>query len=668
MKRAIEARSARICRRIRWKMVLLTLAVLVSGFTWHPQGHGWGAVKIRPPKGNPTVQTAGGVLHGGRKPINGSTVTLWAVGTTGYGSAPTSINSTTSDSRGNWSMTVSCPTPDTQVYVTATNGDAGDGSNTFVGLMLVLGPCGSLPDFVAITEVTTVASVWAMAQFMDSTGRNIGASAGNATGLKNAAAIVNNLTNVATGQAAAFMSSGANSPDTLNTLANILAACINQPNSSVTCAHLMCDATPGLTYNTSNDTCSGTPTASDTLAAAHLIATNPSNNVAALFAIAKNTPFKPNLSTAPDGWEIGVNYAPSGASFSGPNALALDASGNVFVSNYTGSIGSTGSVSELTASSAYTSGSKFVPSAAAFNQPQALALDSTGNVWIANCGFPCSGSGNNGSVGELTAGSSYSTGLNFAAAGAAFDAPIGIALDSSGNVFVANFDGVSGGAVGSVSELTAGSSYATGLNFNPSGAALDAPDSIALDTSSNVWVANVSSLSELTNSSSYGTGANFAPAGAVFSGPGSVTLDASNNVWAANFTNATVSELTSASSYATGLNFAAAGGAFNEPDSVALDGSGNAWVANAGTTGSSFGTISELTAASSYATGLNFSASGAAFGAPYSVAIDASGNVWAANNSSNSVSELLGLAKPVTTPIQSCLAFKIAHVGQACVP
>jgi hypothetical protein len=329
-------------------------------------------------------------------------------------------------------------------------------------------------------------------------------------------------------------------------------------------------------------------------------------------------------------------------------------------------------VSELTAISAYTTGSKFAPAGATFNQPQALALDAAGNVWVANCGTTCSGSGNSGSVSELTAISSYATGANFAAVGAQFDAPIGIVLDGSSNLFVVNFTGILN--TGSVSELTAASTYATGLNFAATGAAFSSPGSIALDRSTNVWVANSSSVSELPVGTSYLIGSNFAPAGAAFSTPGGVTLDASSNVWAANFTGSSnlgsVSEVTASSSYATGLNFAATGAAFNESNSVVLDASGNAWVANSGgSSNGNSGSVSELTAASSYATGFNLSPTGAGLNAPFSIALDASGNVWVVNNGAPfSVTEMLGLAKPVVTPLQSCLSFEVAHPGQACLP
>ncbi len=78
--------------------------------------------------------------------------------------------------------------------------------------------------------------------------------------------------------------------------------------------------------------------------------------------------------------------------------------------------------------------------------------------------------------------------------------------------------------------------------------------------------------------------------------------------------------------------------------------------------------VSELTAASSYATGLNFAPTGASFMAPNSIALDGSGNVFVANSAGDSVSEILGLAKPVITPIQSCVVYWTSHPGQNCVP
>jgi len=531
-----------------------------------------------------------------------------------------------------------------------------------------LGPCKSLSTstHVTINELTTVATQWALAQFLDSTGNTLGAPAQNATGLQNAYIGYANLADISAGNLSVsgnpshFLPSGGSCPgpnncdalERLNTLANTLAGCVGSAGpSSNACAALICDATPGLTYASS---CSGTPTITDTIGAAHLIVANPVNNASALFGLAASKPFSPVLGSAPDGWEMGLEFAPSGAAFESPASIAVDGSGDVFVANLFGGDSGTGSVSELTAAGNYGTGLNFSPDIVALDTPQSIALDGSGNVFVANAaGFSSAGAG---SVSELTATSSYATGFNFAPSGALFNAPISIALDASANLFAAN----SGNTSGSVSELTANSGYGAVANFNPISADISAPLSIALDGSGNVFVVNPDNVSELTSASSYASGSTFTAAS--FNEPTSIALDGSGNVFVANSGNNSVSELTAASSYATGLNFAPTGAAFQQPASIAVDGSGNLLVANSGNN-----SVSELTAASSYATGFNF-APARAFSFPISIAVDASGNVFVANRDDDSVGEILGLAKPVITPVQSCLIYWSSHRGQACVP
>ncbi len=604
----------------------------------------------------------------GTTAISGSSVTLYAAGTA-YGSGAVLLVTTTSGANGSFTLgTPICPGGSPQTYLTASGGDAGSGANSAIGLMAALGPCNSLSTstHVTINELTTVAAQWALAQFLDTTGHTLGVPAQNATGLKNAYIGSANLadTNVSnfsmSGNPSLFLPSAASCPgpnncdalERLNTLANILAGCVGSVGpSSNACAALMCDATPGLTYASS---CSGTPTITDTIGAAHLIVTNPANNASALFALAASKPFGPVLGSAPDGWEMGLEFAPAGAGFAFPASIGVDGSGNVFVANLFGGDSGTGSVSELPAAGNYATGLTFSPDIVALDTPQSLALDGSGNVFVANAaGFS---SGGVGSVSELTALSSYTAGFNFAPQGALFNAPISIALDGSGNLFLAN----NGDTSGSVSELTASSGYSAGANFNPVSADVSAPLSIALDGSGDAFVGNPDSVSELTAASNYTSG--LASEAASFDEPVSIALDGSANVFVANSGNNKVSELTAASSYATGINIAPAGAAFKQPVSIAVDGSGNLFVANSGNN-----RVSELTAASSYGTGFNFAPAGA-FSFPYAIAVDASGNLFVANGEGDSVGELLGLAKPVITPVQSCLIFWSNHPGQACVP
>ncbi len=625
-----------------------------------------------------------GQVMGGLTPISNSSITLYAAGSTGYGSGATPIGTATTAANGMFTVTsYTCPAGNPWTYITATGGNAGSGANSAIELMAAVGPCNSLSisTYVTINELTTAASEWALAQFFDLGGHTVGAPSTNASGLKNAYAGFANLAHVnplnflVNGNPSSFLPSAASCPgstancdglERLNTLANILAGCVESSGSSSSaCAGLFCDASPGLTYAGS---CSGTPAVTDTMGAAHLIVTNPASNVNAVAALYKlasvSTPFAPALAEAPDGWEMALNFNPSGAALVSPDSIALDGLGNLFMTNEN-------SVSELTVGSGYALGLHFAPSGAALSNPDSLAVDASGNTFVLN-------SGGGGSVSELTAGSGFATGLNFAPPAAAFDSPRSIALDGSDNVFAANYFETGSGASGSVSELTAASNYATGINFVPSGSSFVFPLSITLDRSGNVFGTNCGGhcgadvsqgvVSELTEGSGYTTGVSFAPASAAFSGPDSIAVDGSSNVFVANEGSGnlgSVSELTAASGYATGLNFAPASAGFVGPTSIALDGAGNVFVANGGQAPS----VSELTAASSYATGFNFAPAGAAFLAPNSIALDPSGNVFVTNPGADaSVSEILGLAKPVITPIQNCRTFEFTHSSQFCVP
>ena len=77
--------------------------------------------------------------------------------------------------------------------------------------------------------------------------------------------------------------------------------------------------------------------------------------------------------------------------------------------------------------------------------------------------------------------------------------------------------------------------------------------------------------------------------------------------------------------------------AFDHPQSIALDANGNMFVAN-NPSGSS-GTVSELAALGDYSTGFNFASADANLSCPNSLVLDFSSNIFVAN-CDNTVSEL----------------------------
>ena len=112
---------------------------------------------------------SGEVVGGGaHNPVSGAAITLYAMGSSGYGVGNTSLGTATSDSSGAWTTNYSCPSGNSgvQTYVTAIGGDAGSGTNSAIGLTALAGPCNALSSssFVMVNELATVAAEWALAQ------------------------------------------------------------------------------------------------------------------------------------------------------------------------------------------------------------------------------------------------------------------------------------------------------------------------------------------------------------------------------------------------------------------------------------------------------------------------------------------------------------------------
>jgi len=107
--------------------------------------------------------------------------------------------------------------------------------------------------------------------------------------------------------------------------------------------------------------------------------------------------------------------------------------------------------------------------------PRGLALDASGNLYVANTG------GNN----ILVFGPSYSE-LRPKTITAGINTPMSLAFDSLGNLWVANFGESNGGANGSISLYTAGVQN-TGATIT---SGIDSPFSIAMDGIGNLLVEN----------------------------------------------------------------------------------------------------------------------------------------------------------------------------------
>ena len=153
--------------------------------------------------------------------------------------------------------------------------------------------------------------------------------------------------------------------------------------------------------------------------------------------------------------------------------------------------------------------------------------------------------------------------------------PYSVAIDDSGNAWVANFNNKS---VTKLSSNGAVISPASGFT----GGGLDNPLGIAIDATGNAWIAN--------DAGPQAASANF-PVPVRQSVPPPATLvvdsiihlvvaiDSSGNAWIANISNNSVSKFSNAGvalSPPTGFT----GGGLDAAFGIAIDNSGNAWIAN----------------------------------------------------------------------------------------
>ena len=197
----------------------------------------------------------------------------------------------------------------------------------------------------------------------------------------------------------------------------------------------------------------------------------------------------------------GADGTGSDALFHGPQGLAIDAGGNnLYVAdtnNHTirNVVPSTGVVTTLSGL-AGNSGSVDGPgNVARFSYPSGVAVDRAGNLYVADTGnhtirvIPPSGL-----VSTLAGLAGSSGGADGTGSAARFDSPSDVAVDSSGNLYVADTDNFtirkvvpSTGVVSTLAGLAGTSGSADGLG---SAVRFFYPAGIAVDSSSNLYVAD----------------------------------------------------------------------------------------------------------------------------------------------------------------------------------
>ena len=118
-------------------------------------------------------------------------------------------------------------------------------------------------------------------------------------------------------------------------------------------------------------------------------------------------------------------------------------------------------------------------------------------------------------------------------------------------------------------------------------------------------------------------------------------VDASGNVWSVYASGAGVSKFTDTGTLAA--NYTAS--SLTSGTALAIDGNGTVWIAQGGTSDNVFA-ISNTGAVLS-TTGFGQAAN---LSNPASITVNAAGSLWIANQGNGTITEVIGVAVPVTTP------------------
>jgi len=290
---------------------------------------------------------------------------------------------------------------------------------------------------------------------------------------------------------------------------------------------------------------------------------------------------------------------------------------------------------------------------ARFNYPRDVAVDGSGNVYVADTYNNLIRKITSGGVVTTLAGSGSPGSANGTGTEASFYYPWGVAVDGSGNVYVIDYENYLIRKITPAGVVTtlAGSGSAGSVNGTGTGASFSYSYGIAVDGSGNVYVADSDNhlirkitsggvVTTLAGNSGSAGSANGTGTAASFSRPTDVAVDGNGNVYVADPGNQVIRKITSAGVVTTlagsdrlagSANGTGTAASFNAPVGVAVDGSGNVYVADRDNhlirKITSAGVVTTLAGTGSLGSA-NGTGTAASFNQPSGVAVDGSGNVY----------------------------------------
>ncbi|HTB12228.1 MAG TPA: hypothetical protein VK752_11680 [Bryobacteraceae bacterium] len=373
----------------------------------------------------------------------------------------------------------------------------------------------------------------------------------------------------------------------------------------------------------------------------------------------------------------GDNGPATSAELNGPIGIAVDSSGNLYIADSgnnrvrkvtngtittiagNGTAGFTGDNSGNGATNAE------------LNDPVGVAVDSSGNVYVADYANNRIRKISNGVITTVAGnGTTGFTGDNGQASTAGVYEPRGVAVDSAGNVYIADSHNyrvrkvtVSTGVISTVAGN--GTPGYSGDNGPATTAQLRYPVSVSLDSAGNLYIADLGAsvirkvssgtITTLAGTGSAGFAGDTGPAtSALLDQPNGITLDSAGNLYIADYLNARIREISSGVITTVAgdsiLGFAGDNGAalsaeLDDPVGAAVDSSGNVYItdeANNRIRKVSSGVITTVVGTGKAGYVDNVAATSGELNDPLGIAVDSSGNLYIADRSNNRVRKVSG--------------------------
>jgi len=298
-----------------------------------------------------------------------------------------------------------------------------------------------------------------------------------------------------------------------------------------------------------------------------------------------------------------------------------------------------------------------------FNQPGGIAVDAGGNLFISDSGNSTIRKVTAAGVATTVAGSAGNVGSTDGnAQNALFNQPGGIAVDNAGNLYVADTQnntirkvtaaGIVSTLAGSAGQAGQADGAGTNARFNqPWGVALDPAGNLYVADTGNDTVRKISPSGIVTTlagsagnvGSNDGNGVN-----AQFNLPQGIAIDSAANLYVADTSNNTIRKLTQAGVVSTLAGSAGNSGSsdgsgsrasFLQPNGIVVDSSGNIRIADSGNqlirSVSASGVVSTIAGSAGNAGDANGNGNNASFNQPKGIASDSANNMYVADTGNN---------------------------------